>query len=120
MKIDFTKIKKGFTIAAQKTKETSESVLEIAKLKYKLVEINSEIEETFKEIDWDSNGPKGYVGYRDSSRQHVVAQKGKKTIAVSQQYQDIPIYKDERRIFDLSGKNISPQYFLKILWREYL
>ncbi len=50
MKIDFTKIKKGFTIAAQKTKETSESVLEIAKLKYKLVEINSEIEETFKEI----------------------------------------------------------------------
>ena len=50
MKIDFTKIKKGFTIAAQKTKETSESVFEIAKLKYKLVEINSEIEENFKKI----------------------------------------------------------------------
>ena len=50
MKIDFTKIKKGFTIAAQKIKETSESVIEIAKLKYKLVEINSEIEENFKKI----------------------------------------------------------------------
>ncbi|MBQ6894383.1 MAG: zinc-ribbon domain-containing protein [Clostridia bacterium] len=50
MKIDFSKIKKGFSVAAQKTKETSESVIEIAKLKYKLVEINSEIEENFKKI----------------------------------------------------------------------
>lgn len=50
MKINFNDIKKGFTKAAQKTKETSEVVVEIAKLKYKLVEINSDIDDNYQKI----------------------------------------------------------------------
>lgn len=50
MKINLNDIKRGFSKAAKKTKETSEVVVEIAKLKYKLVEINSDIEEGFKKI----------------------------------------------------------------------
>ena len=50
MKFNLNDIKRGFSKAAQKTKETSETVMEIAKLKYKLVEINSDIEDNYKKI----------------------------------------------------------------------
>ena len=50
MKFNFNDIKKGFTKAAIKTKETSENVVEIAKLKYKLAELKSDIDENYKKI----------------------------------------------------------------------
>lgn len=50
MKFDFNGIKKGFTKAAIKTKETSETVVEVAKLKYKLAEVKTDIEESYKKI----------------------------------------------------------------------
>ncbi len=50
MKINFEKIKKGLTKAAQKTKETSETMVEAAKLKYKLVEIKSDIDDNYMMI----------------------------------------------------------------------
>ena len=50
MKIDFENIKKGLTRAAKKTKETSETMVEAAKLKYRLVEIKSDIEDNYMMI----------------------------------------------------------------------
>ena len=50
MKFDFNDIKKGFTKAAKKTKETSETVVEVAKLRYKLTEIKSDIDENYRKI----------------------------------------------------------------------
>lgn len=50
MKIDFENIKKGLTKAAKKTKETSETMVEAAKLKYRLVEIKSDIEDNYMMI----------------------------------------------------------------------
>lgn len=50
LNFNFNDIKKGFKKAAKKTKETSETVVEIAKLKYKLVEINSDIDDNYMMI----------------------------------------------------------------------
>ena len=50
MKLDFDIIKKSFTKAAIKTKETSENMVEIAKLKYKIAEIKSDIDDNYKKI----------------------------------------------------------------------
>ena len=50
MKFDFEKIKSKLSKAAVKTKETSGTVMEIAKLKYKLVEINSDINDNYMAI----------------------------------------------------------------------
>ena len=50
MKINMNNIKKSLTKAAKKTKETSETMVEVAKLKYKLVEINSDIDDNYMMI----------------------------------------------------------------------
>lgn len=50
MKFDFDVIKKSVTKAAIKTKETSENMVEIAKLKYKLAELKSDVEENYIKI----------------------------------------------------------------------
>ena len=50
MKINLTEIRKGIEKAALKTKETSEAVVEAAKLKYKISEINSDINEQYIKI----------------------------------------------------------------------
>lgn len=50
MKFDMNEIKKTLTKAVKKTKETSGTVVEIAKLKYKLAELKSDIDEKFKNI----------------------------------------------------------------------
>ncbi len=50
MKINMENIKKSLTKAALKTKETSGTMVEVAKLKYKLVEINSDIDDNYMMI----------------------------------------------------------------------
>ena len=79
------------------------------------------VAETFKdrEIASLSQGPKGYVGYRDSglgsnnkSKQHIVLQTSKPILPVDEDYHDVPIFRDERKILHLSGKQI-PQSLLK-------
>ncbi len=50
MKFDLNEIKKGLAKAVKKTKETSENMVEVAKLKYKLAELNSDIDDKFKNI----------------------------------------------------------------------
>ena len=47
MNFNFEKIKKKLSKAARKTKETSGVVVEIAKIKYKLVELNSDIDDNY-------------------------------------------------------------------------
>jgi len=47
MKIIIEKVKRKLSKAARKTKETSGVVVEIAKLKYKLAEINSDIDDNY-------------------------------------------------------------------------
>jgi len=50
MNINLNNFKKSFTKAAKKTKETSETVVEMAKIKYKLIEIKSDIDDKYLEI----------------------------------------------------------------------
>ena len=50
MKLDFEKLKSKLSKAAVKTKETSGTMVELAKLKYKLMEIKSNIDEKYKEL----------------------------------------------------------------------
>ena len=50
MNIDFKKIKERITKTALKLKETSGNVVEVAKTKYKLSEIKSNIDDKFIEI----------------------------------------------------------------------
>ncbi len=50
MNIDFEKIKKTVTNTALKAKQTSENMVEIAKSKYKLGEIKSDINDKFTQI----------------------------------------------------------------------
>ena len=50
MNFNFEKIKSKLSKAAVKTKETSGTMVEIAKLKYKLMEINSDIDENYLKL----------------------------------------------------------------------
>lgn len=50
MKFNFEKLKSKLSNAAVKTKETSGTMVEIAKLKYKLLEVNSNIDDNYKSI----------------------------------------------------------------------
>ena len=57
MKFDFEKIKSSITKTMLKTKETSTNMVEVAKAKYKLSEIKSDIDDKYIEI--------GKIVYRD-------------------------------------------------------
>ena len=50
MKFDFEKIKSSITKTMLKTKETSTNMVEVAKAKYKLSEIKSDIDDKYIEI----------------------------------------------------------------------
>ena len=73
------------------------------------------VAETFKERESTllSQGPKGYTDYRDSgingdkSKQHIVLKTGKPILPVDENYHDVPIFRDERKILHLSGNQIT-------------
>jgi hypothetical protein len=66
-----------------------------------------------------SYGPKGYEGYRDSTgaiehRQHIIVQSGERILPVDYDYEDVPIYRDDREIKTESGENIRRETLRKI------
>ena len=79
------------------------------------------VKQSFPEIISESlsYGPKGYTGYRDSTgdefhKQHVIVKSSEKTLPIDNEYEDIPIYKDERQIKLESGHEIRNYTLRKI------
>ncbi len=79
------------------------------------------VAETFKKREKPelSQGPKKYSGYRDSnllidgkSKQHIVIQTSDEILPVDENYEDVAIYRDDRRISLKRGSNI-PHSLLK-------
>ncbi len=68
------------------------------------------LREDFKERESDANseGPKGYYGYRDSTagQQLIVKKVDEPAWEVDGQYEDVAIYRDERRVVQESGLEI--------------
>lgn len=63
----------------------------------------------------NSQGPKGYFSYRDSdvntftgkSNQHIILKSQEEVLPDDEEYIEVPIYRDERRIFNMSGEQIT-------------
>lgn len=80
------------------------------------------VEENFTDAEsvQNSKGPKGYDGYRDSevqgeySLQRVVYADGGSTLPEREDYEDVPIYRDARRVEIYSGHNISQSVLKRI------
>ena len=70
------------------------------------IAISSEFKE--KESDENSYGPKGYYDYRDSEEghQYVIVKGSSKDIEPDDNYKEVPIYRDDRRISKETGKDI--------------
>ncbi len=80
------------------------------------------VAETFRQRESAalSQGPKNYEGYRDSdvlqatglSKQHIIIQTSDEILPVDEKYEDVAIYRDDRRISLKKGSNI-PHSLLK-------
>ena len=79
------------------------------------------VKESFTQIEPQekSYGPKGYVGYRDSTgdskhKQHVILKTNEDILTPDENYADIPIFRDDRQTFVESSENISYETLRKI------
>ncbi|MBQ3494334.1 MAG: hypothetical protein IJA69_02855 [Clostridia bacterium] len=64
------------------------------------------VSQTFAEQGKDI-APKDYYGYRDSQQQFVVAKTSAEQLYPLPDYQQTPIYRDERRVFEKQGEQIT-------------
>lgn len=122
-----TKVKRSTTLD-NKQKEQKLDMLEELKQRQilKIVTVGEgcddlNVAETFakRELPELSQGPKGYEGYRDSgvldngdSKQHIIIKTEDEILPVDENYEDVAIYRDERRIMLKKGENI-PHSLLK-------
>ena len=72
----------------------------------------------------DSYGPKGYDGYRDSTgaygkKQYIVSETETKPLIMDPHFEDVPIYRDERRVQYETGSNVRYETLRKITDIDY-
>lgn len=79
------------------------------------------VRESFTQIEPEekSYGPKGYVGYRDSTgdashQQHIIVQTNDKILPPDEGYVDIPMFRDDRRIISEASSDIRYETLRKI------
>jgi|GEM_PF-2013188 hypothetical protein len=79
------------------------------------------VKESFRQIEPKerSYGPKGYKGYRDStgdscSKQHVIIQTNEEVLTPNDEYVDIPMFRDDRRISVEAADDIRYETLRKI------
>lgn len=79
------------------------------------------VRESFTQIEPEekSYGPKGYVGYRDSTgdlshKQHIIVQTNDKILPPDEGYVDIPLFRDDRRIISEASSDIRYETLRKI------
>lgn len=79
------------------------------------------VKESFTQIEPEekSYGPKGYVGYRDSTgdsehKQHVIIQTNEDILTPDEEYVDIPMFRDDRQINVEASSDIRYETLRKI------
>ncbi len=104
MKINMDNIKKSLSKAAKKTKETSETMMEVAKLKYKLIEINSDIDDNYMMI-----GKLVYEASEEDDINDKVAELGKDITALIEARNDM-----QEKLNELVNKKQCPECETKL------
>ena len=70
-------------------------------------------------VNRGSGAPKNYYGYTDANTQYVISRSEKEILPEDDMYEEVPIYRDERKVGEVNSIKITDSMLKKIVDLEY-